>query len=64
MNEKHYVIQWKMDSNRPWITLDRKYPTREIAESTMAAKRNAGLPCEKWRLAESYTVVRYKAVKD
>lgn len=61
--DKHYVLQWKPDSNRPWITLDRKYPTLEVAENIMEAKRKADLPCAKWRVAESYTVVRYKAVK-
>lgn len=61
--EKHYVIQWKMDSRSKWITLDCKYPTLEIATETLEKKRRAGLRCEKWRIAESYTVVRYKAVK-
>lgn len=62
MSEKHYVIQWKIDDKRKWITLDRKYPTLESAVETMKRKRAAGLSCEKWRIAESYTVVRYKAV--
>ena len=64
MNDQHYVIQWRVNSDSPWLTLDRKYPTREIAEATMEAKRKAGLACEKWRIAESYTVVRYKAIKE
>lgn len=65
MTEKHYVIQWKLDSRSKWITLDHKYPTLEVATETMEKKRAAGLRCEKWRIAESYTVtvVRYKAVK-
>lgn len=62
-NEKHYVIQWRMDSRSKWITLDYKYPTLEAAMESMKKKRAAGLRCEKWRLAESYTVIRYKAVK-
>ena len=60
---KHYVIQWKLDSRSKWITLDCKYPTLDVATDIMNKKRAAGLPCEKWRIAESYTVVRYKAVK-
>lgn len=64
MSEKHYVIQWKLDGRGKWITLDNyKFPTLEAAMETMEKKRAAGLPCEKWRIAESYTVVRYKAVK-
>lgn len=64
MSKKHYVIQWKLDSRGKWITLDNyKFPTLEAATEIMEKKRAAGLPCEKWRIAESYTVVRYKAVK-
>lgn len=64
MNEKHYVIQWKMSERDKWITLDHQYPTLEAAKATMKKKRAAGLSCERWRIAESYTVIRYKAVRE
>lgn len=62
-SEKHYVIQWKADSRSEWLTIGHKYPTLKSAVETMEKKRAAGLRCEKWRIAESYTVVRFKAVK-
>ena len=43
MTEKHYVIQWKIDSWSKWITLDHKYQTLESAIETMEKKRAAGL---------------------
>lgn len=61
-SEKHYVIQWKADSRSAWFTIPQKYPTLKSAVETMEKKRAAGLRCEKWRIAESYTVVRYKTV--
>ena len=64
MTEKHYAIQWRIDSRSKWITLDNhKFATLEEAVAVMKKKQAAGLPCEKWRIAESYTIIRYKAVK-
>lgn len=64
MNNKHYVIQWKMSVRDKWITLDyHKFATLDEAISVMKKKQAAGLACERWRIAESYTVIRYKAVK-
>lgn len=64
MYEKHYVIQWKMNSDGKWITLDNhRFSTPEEANTIMEKKRRAGLSCERWRIAESYVVVRYKPVK-
>lgn len=65
MYEKHYVIQWKMNTGAKWITLDNhKYKTLDEATAVMKKKQAAGLRCEKWRIAESYVVVRYKPVKE
>lgn len=65
MSEKHYVIQWKMDFRCKWITLDNhKFATLDEAVVIMKKKQAAGLPWERWRIAESYTVIRYKAVKE
>lgn len=64
MEKKRYVIQWKMNTSSKWITLtNHQYPTLEEAMDIMEKKKRAGLSCEKWRIAESYIVVRYKAVK-
>lgn len=64
MTKKHYVIQWKISARDKWITLDNhKFATLDEAITVMKKKRAAGLSCERWRIAESYTVIRYKAVK-
>ena len=64
MYEKHYVIQWKMNGDSKWITLDNHtFRTLDDAMDIMEKKRKAGLPCENWRIAESYVVIRYKPVK-
>ena len=60
MSEKHYVLQYKRypHSNQR-DTLHRHYATYEEAES-----RRLQMPAPNlWRVAESYTVARYKAVK-
>ena len=65
MTEKHYVIQWRMHSQAKWITLDNhKFATLDEAVAIMKKKQATGLGWEKWRVAESYTVVRYKPVKE
>lgn len=60
MNEKHYVIQWRVHSGDKWEALPVKYPTPEAARAAMAKKPKG----PNYRIAASYTVVRYKAVKD
>lgn len=64
MNEKHYVIQWKIGPSAKWITLAPKYSTLEAARAIMEKKKKAGLSCEQFRIAESYVTIRYKTVKD
>ena len=60
MNEKHYVLQYKRyPHSNQWETVHRPYATYDEAES-----RRLQMPAPNlWRVAESYTVVRYKAVK-
>lgn len=62
MYEKHYVLQFNpyhTDRYTKWETVCGPYPTIEEAE---AAKQRMPAPsC--YRVAESYVVVRYKAVK-
>ncbi len=61
MNERHYVLQYNRyhgECNN-WETVSRRYDTYEEAE---AARQKMPAPsC--YRVAESYTVTRYKAVK-
>lgn len=60
MEKKHYVLQYKKyPHGGGWVTFDRKYDTYEEAE----AARQKTLTPSSYRVAESYTVVRYKAVK-
>ena len=60
MYDKHYVLQLKQYTwdDKHWVTLEQKYKTYEEAE---AARLKKGFPQE-YRVAESYVVVRYKAV--
>ena len=60
MYEKHYVLQLKRYTwdDKQWITLEEKYKTYEEAES---ARLKRAFPME-YRVAESYVVIRYKAV--
>lgn len=60
--EKHYVLQYNRyhdDKYTSWKTLPCKYSS--FAEAEAARKRMLGPSC--YRVAESYIVVRYKAVK-
>ena len=60
MEKKHYVLQWrKYPHSNNWETISRTYPTYEEAEA--ARLRMPAPSC--YRVAESYTVIRYKAVK-
>ena len=60
MNEKHYVLQYKRyPHSNQWETISRQYATYAEAEA-----RRLQMPApSSYRVAESYTVVRYKAVK-
>lgn len=62
MYEKHYVLQFNRyhnDKYTPWETVSAPYKTYEEAEA--ARLRMPAPSC--YRVAESYIVVRYKAVK-
>ncbi len=60
MDKKHYVLQGRhFPHSNNWETLYCKYDTYEEAE---AARLRLPAP-NTYRVAESYTVVRYKAVK-
>lgn len=60
MNKKHYVLQFRRyPHSNNWDTVSRPYATFEEAEA--ARLRMPAPSC--YRVAESYTVVRYKAVK-
>lgn len=53
-----YVIQYRVHDWGKWSTCPKRYPTLEEAKaaySTLLAK-------SMYRIAEEYTVVRYKAV--
>lgn len=62
MYEKHYVLQYNRyhdDKYTSWETVSKQYATYKEAE---AARLNMPAPnC--YRVAESYVVIRYKAVK-
>ena len=59
MYEKHYVIQRRFRSWESWETLKRQYDTLEAAQEHLSRKVKG----PEYRIAESYVVVRYKAVK-
>lgn len=62
MYEKHYVLQFNRyhgDKYTPWETVSQPYATYDEAEA--ARQRMPAPSC--YRVAESYTVVRYKACK-
>lgn len=61
MYEKHYVIQWRVREWDKWEPLPTKYPSLEDAK--LGAKRCGYKLGRYYRIAESYVVVRYKAVK-
>ena len=62
MEEKHYVIQWLKPSENKWENFPSKYPTLVAAQE--AARRARYKLGKGYRIAESFTVVRYKPVKD
>lgn len=61
MNDKHYVIQWKKYpwDDKHWEVVSGQFKTYEEAE----ARRLRMPDPNQHRVAESYIVVRYKAVK-
>ena len=62
MNEKHFVLQfcrYRKGKYAKWETVCGPYGT--IAEAETARLRMPAPSC--YRVAESYTVTRYKAVK-
>ena len=61
MEKKHYVLQFRKypHSDKYWVTMAGEYKTAEEAEGVRLR-----MPVPSWyRVAESYTVIRYKAVK-
>lgn len=60
MTEKHYIIQYKFQDWMKWENYPTEYATLEEAKDALRKKK--GIPAY-MRIAESYTVVRYKAVK-
>lgn len=62
MEEKHYVIQYLMPGDNKWVSLPTKYPTLIAAKE--GAKRGRYRLGKCYRIAESYTIVRYKPVKE
>lgn len=61
MEEKHYVIQWLRPVENKWESFPTKYTTLIAARE--AAKRSRYPLGKTYRIAESYTIVRYKPVK-
>lgn len=61
MEEKHYVIQYLMPADTKWVSLPTKYPTLIAAKE--GAKRCRYPLGKGYRIAESYTIVRYRPVK-
>lgn len=61
MNAKHYVLQFRryQYSDKLWDTVSGPYKTLDEAEN---ARLRMPAP-SMYRVAESYTVTRYKAVK-
>ena len=62
MSSKHYILQYNRyhdDKYTKWENLPRKYATFAKAEADRL--KMPAPSC--YRVAESYTVVRYKAVK-
>ncbi len=58
--QKHYVLQYrKYPQSNKWETLAMKHDSYEEAE----ARRQQMIAPHLYRVAESYTVVRYRAVK-
>lgn len=58
--EKIYVLQMKEKpwSNK-WVTLEGKYESAEAAEK----ERQTKIIPNEYRVAEAYTVIRYKPIK-
>lgn len=54
-----YVLQFRMNKWDKWETMCTRYPT--VAEAKETIKDNPFK--SNYRVAEEYTVVRYKAVK-
>lgn len=59
MSEGRYVLQFRFRDWDKWETVPGKYDTVEEAE---AVRRKRPFP-NHYRIAEAYTVTRYKAVK-
>ena len=54
-----FVIQYKFKSAEPWACCDGRYETIEAAAEALKTK----FPASCYRIAETYTVERYKAVR-
>jgi hypothetical protein len=54
-----YVLQYRVHSWDKWDPLSKRYPTVEEAKAELAKQPFKSM----FRIAEEYTVVRYKAVK-
>ena len=61
MEEKHFVIQYLKPVDNKWESFPTKYPTLIAAKE--AAKRSRYPLGRTYRIAESYTVLRYRPVK-
>lgn len=60
MYEKHYVLQFEpYPHSNHWYALSHIYKTAEQAEAVRQSMPTPSL----YRVAESYVVIRYKAVK-
>ena len=54
-----YVIQYKFKPSEPWQCCAERYESIEDAEKALKTK----FPASCYRIAETYMVERYKAVK-
>ena len=54
-----YALQMKEHRTEKWVTLSEPFDTLEQAKAALAERRPQSL----YRIAEAYTVVRYKPVK-
>lgn len=54
-----YVLQFRFHDYDKWQTMCTRYPTINAAEETI--KENPFKSC--YRVAEEYTVIRYRAAK-
>ena len=62
MEQKHYVIQWRLFSSDQWTIHSPRFAT--VAEAKAHARQMGYLLGKNFRIAEAYVQVRYKAVKE